>query len=388
MLKKNHLPISQAFENHNKEFQSLFVSNETSNDTKSNHNKIRSEDLMALKNSKFLKLKTFNYRKIRSFLIKQKPDFVLIGGYRIYDQLLSAICNIEKIKVYKIQHGFEIDFVNYKINSIIFKLVKILRLLNSAWNLGLISQSNPLRLSFHYIRYMIFGGSLKDTLLNNRLFNPSMLFVYSDYYKDFWFNKFGLNQDKMQIIDPPDFSIIKDLKFKKKEDACCYIAQTLVEDGRMQESEFVKFISEYKKIAKNVKTLYIKLHPRSELKYYDKLNGISNIQLVREFPKCKSYISHYSSMIFTAAFITDKIIIHEIKGHKTNNIFKQVNPEICQSVNQIIQTLKAKEFDNEFSVSKKIKDLRYYVSFKNIDPFNQIYKCIIKDLNSSLELKN
>jgi len=377
MLLKNHSPISNIFSSKNSNFKSVFVSNETSSNLDSEHNYLCERNLLKLNNSSYFKLKTFNHKKISKFLEDFDPDFVFIGGYRIYDQLITAICNINNIKIYKIQHGFEIDTVNYRLRSVLFKTVKVLRILNCSYNLALISKSSPFQLTLQYVNYFFNGISLKNTLLDNVLFHPTILFVYSEYYKDFWFNKFGLIKENMCNITPPDFLMVDKVSTQKQQQGCCYIAQTLVEDGRMSENEFRDLLTEYESIAKCVEVFIIKLHPRSELKYYENISKLKNVKITNDFPNCTSYLTHYSSLLYTAAFLSEYLILHELKSHKTHEIFKKVNPLIVNSTKEIITFLTKKISNEKISINKRKKELKYFADFENINPYEQVYNTII-----------
>jgi hypothetical protein len=381
MLKKNHYPVVDYFFKKNPDFQSVFISNETGINIYSQKNKIDENELLNLNNSSFMKFKTFNHKKLSKLLKKEKPDFLIIAGYRIYDQLITAICNNENINIYKLQHGFEIDSVNYKIKSILLKTTKVIRLLAASLNLGFVSNSDPFLLSLYYTRYILTGSKLKNTLLDNKLFHPTLIFVYSDYYKEFWFNKFGLDKSKMVYITPSDFSIINKIHKKQKQKGCCYIAQTLVEDGRLSKNEFIALLKEYESIVKSVSSFVIKTHPRSDISNYSVLTKYPNVTITNELPNCNSYLTHYSSLIYTVAFLSKNIIIHELNGHETPEVFKQINPKICNTVSEIIKTLKDTSIEALPSIDILKKKLKYFVEFEDIDPYENIYNNITINLN-------
>lgn len=373
MLKKNHSPIAKYFLKKKSNFQTVFISNETGSNLDTQKNKSDEIDLLNQNNTRFIVFKSFNHKRLRELLKREKPDFLFIAGYRIYDQLITAICNKENIKIYNLQHGFEVDSVNYKINSILLKTIKVLRLLLASFNLGLVSNSNPFLLTLHYVNYILKGSMLKNTLLDNKLFHPTLTFVYSDYYKEFWFKKFGLDKSKMTYITPNDFAIINKIKKKSRQKGCCYIAQTLVEDGRLSKNEFRLLLKEYEAIVKSVDAFIIKIHPRSDVSNYSFLTKYHNVKIVRELPNCNFYLSHYSSLIYTVAFLSKNIILHELNSHKTPEIFKQINPKICTTTSEIISIINDASDETLPSIDALKKKLKYFVEFEDINPLEKIY---------------
>lgn len=378
MLGKNLFPIANFFSENLPGFEALFVSAEISSNVNQEVEKSSLNKILNKKNFTFIKNRSFNAQKIEKTIDTFKPDFIFIGAYRIYDQLWAGIANLKGIKVYKIQHGFEVESVYYKSFTILSKTIKGLRLAYAAYNLAKISNSNPVKLFNQYKEYIIKGTSLKDTLLSNKLFHPTISFVYSEYYKDFWSNKFGFEKDKMKLITPQDFLLIKSVAEKPKVDACCYITQTIVEDGRMKERDFVKMLDEYIKIAKSVNKFIIKLHPRANVDYYNEFLKLDNVEITREFPNCSYYLTHYSSMIFTAAFFSNTLIIHEIEGNPTPSIFKNITSHVVRTPDEVIEVIKTSKEKPIPSLTDSKESLSYYASFTDKSPYQTIFEEIIK----------
>ncbi len=295
MLAKNLLPIAEYFTSNLNEFQATFLSFEISNNVDNEIENSSIQKIVQKNNYKYLKQTSFKPSTIRKILIANKPDFIFIGAYRIYDQLWAGIARKLGIKIYKLQHGFEVESVYYKSFTIIKKAFKVYRLFTAAFYLAKISNTNPFVLIYQYQRYIIKGTSLKNTLLNNNLFHPDLSFVYSNYYKNFWNEKFGFDKNKMTLIMPQDFLLINSVIEKPQQDAICYITQTLVEDGRIKEKDFTKILNYYLGIAELNKKIIVKLHPRSNVKLYRILTKNKNIEFTRDFPNCKFYITHYNS---------------------------------------------------------------------------------------------
>ncbi len=335
MLAKNHYPIAKYFSEKKENFESIFLSVEISSNLNAKVEEKSLETLNGFTNSQLLKCPNFNSSKISKILEKYSPDFVIIGAYRIYDQLLCALCKIRGIKVYNFQHGFEVNSVNYTVGGSLAKIKKSFKLLRTSYDLGGIISVNRFLFLRDYVSYILMGKNQLHSGLRNTKLHPFHSFVYSDWYKEFWNNKFGLDQSAMSLITPPDFLLIESVKKEPVIDGVCYITQTLVEDGRMTEKAFLQLLQDYKEIARKVNKFVIKLHPRAKVEYYDVFEEMDNVVIQREFPNSKVYLTHYSSMIFAASYLSKNLILHELEGHPTPDLFMEVSPVVARDITQL-----------------------------------------------------
>jgi hypothetical protein len=382
MLSKNLLPIANYFNEKQNDFEAIFVSVEILSYSDSNIEHKSLQNLTSKPNYKFLIFKSSNRVKIKNLLETLSPDLIFIGGYRIFDQLWVGICNRLSIPTYKLQHGFEIDSVYYKPISIITNFKKGIRISYAIYNLSKFVYHSFFILYIQYLRYIFLGKSLKDTFLNNVELQPKNTFVYSDYYKTFWNNKFGFNINNMTNITPIDFLLIPQIKKQKRVVACCYIAQTLVEEGRMKKNDFTNIMKQYLKIAEKTEKFIIKLHPQSNIDLYDSFKKLQNVQFTRDFPNCTSYITHYSSMIYTASFLSDYVILHELKGHITPKIFKDVASYITDDFNEIENLIKQSSFSKEPDFDEKKSKIKFYAIFEDINPYEKIFNTIKSEFST------
>ncbi|NQT02642.1 MAG: hypothetical protein HQ580_11505 [Planctomycetes bacterium] len=381
MLAKNLLPIANWFHQKNQNFKALFVSLEISSYTDKNIELTSLKNIKKNDGNKFISFKSFNKGKIEKFLKTNNPDMIFIDGYRIFDQLWIGIGKSLNIPTYKLQHGFEVNSVYYKPSIILSNFQKGIRMIFALYSLSKLLNENFLEIFTQYLKYLFNGETLRNSYLDNELLHPQKSFVYSDFYKHFWNNKFGFEYDKMVIITPIDFLLIPQIKEKKRENACCYITQTLVEDGRMNRGEFIKLIYEYKKIALKVDKFIIKLHPRCNIEHYNCFRNLKNVEFTRDFPNCTSYITHYSSMAYTASFFSDLVILHELKGHPIPKIFKEVASHIVTSYEEIIKILEKSTNTKEPDFEERKKKITYYAVYEKINPYERIYQTISKDFS-------
>jgi len=388
MLEKNLLPIAKYIQSKNKNFEAYFVSLELSSyispeiELKSRY-KIIQESAF-----EFIVFKSLRISKIKSFLISTKPDLIFIDGFRLFDQLWVGIAKQINIPVYKLQHGFEVETVFYKPLAVFVNIKKTIRMLHALYGLSCIADCRFIILLYQYSSYLFNGKSLMSTALSSIIFHPNKTFVYSEYYKEFWKNKFGFSINDMILITPIDFMLIPEIKKSKKQNACCYIAQTLVEDGRMSADDYNSLLHELALISLHTEKLIIKLHPRGNIQYYDIFNKYPNIEFTREFPNCNVYITHYSSLAYTAAFFSKKNILLEIKSHKTPDIFKKIGALIVKDVEGIYDILNDSSISEEPCLEEVKNQINYYAYYSDINPYETIFRTINNYLSPILLIEN
>lgn len=377
---KNFLPIANYINERQNDFSALFVSAEIASYTNKTLDEESKEKLLCSPNYAFFILKTFNHKKIEAFLKKQKPDFVFIDSYRIIDQLWVGIANKLGVKTYKLQHGFEIDTVHYKYVAIINQFSKCVRMGMASFHLSRFLKVSFASLFSDYFLYIFCGRPLRNSALAREELHPFVTFVYSEYYKMFWNKKFGFSLESMELITPIDFLMINKVREKERVAGCCYIAQTLVEDGRMKRDDFLKLMKQYKETVKGINSFIIKLHPRSDISMYDGFKDMPNVTITRDFPNCAVYLTHYSSLAFTAAFLSNTVILHELDGHPTPKVFKndaiskivadteEIKAILMESTNSIIPELEQRR-----------RELEYYAVFEEIDAYKKVYDRIKAD---------
>jgi len=376
MIAKNLLPIASQIFCINNQIQFIFVSLEISSNIDSNMEKDSINQIKELPHSSYYILKSFAPAGIDSFLKQQLPGIIILGAYRIFDMLWSLIAKRRGIRVFNFQHGFEVNSVYYKPYIMISKMNKSFRMLYALYYLSKLMQKNYLQMLSQFSQYFFKGKKLNNSYFDNKVLKPDHVFIYSEYYRDFWNKKFGLNPQYMSVIGPPDLMIVNEIRKKPKINGCCYLTQTLVEDGRMTKVEFNSLLNEYKIIAKRYENFIIKIHPRGNKDLYYELATLKNVKLMREFPNCDYYLTHYSSTAFVAYYISPKIVLHELKGHATPDIFLSSGFKTVNTVGDIL-----KSFDNHFDYSSEQKKfIDKFSPLPTRNPYNLVAKTVVENL--------
>lgn len=376
-LKKNYLSIAKHLADKDNVFQASFLNVETASYVV---NELEEKSTQEIRKYSFIELVcfgSFNRKKINAFLEKQQPDFLFIDAMNISNEVWIALCHERGIKVYLYPHGFEVENLYYKSSQIIGKLKKVLRYCYAVWNISIQLHLPYIKTLLQYVDFIRKGSPLKGTYLDNPRLYPDTVFVYSNYYKGFWDRKYGIRGVNYVQIMPFDFTLVDDILAKPEEDALCYITQTLCEDGRFSQEEFEHLLESYREVAKSVNKFIVKLHPRVDAGLYDRIfEGMSNVEIRRDFPHCKAYLTHYSSMVYTGVLSSGNVIIHELPGQPTATVFADVASTVVHSTEDIVTEYNRLSSQDSIPFDERCRRISNYATYTGISPFEVIYKTI------------
>lgn len=291
-------------------------------------------------------------------------------SYRITD--LYWTYNFKKIGVhtYQLQHGMyaeflERSFIGYF--SAMNRKMTYLRYLFSFLLKGKVSIflylfNKDFTKSFKVNEYIERNKKHKIVpLLSNHVF------VWGDYWKE-WFikNHYYTNLGDFTTIGNPDYhTFVKNKEQIKQPLKVCYIAQTFVEDGRMDRSAYKAIIDELSNIVKD--RLIIKLHPRSDKEIFETVVRNQGI-LTYGFPITGYYVGHYSSLLALAINEDSKVYLLEVNEEEIPHYFRNTVDGVFTSMKDLSSAILAN------NNSDRTSDISYY--FKNMEehPFSQIGK--------------
>lgn len=376
-LKKNYLSIARHLADEDSVFQAVFLNVETASYVVDELEEKSTQEIGKYDFIKLVGLGSFNRKRINVFLEEQKPDFLFIDSMNISNEVWIAICHEMGIKVFLYPHGFEVENLYYKSSQIIGKLRKVLRYCYAVLNISILLHLPYIKTLLQYINFIRKGSPLKGTFLDDPKLYPDTVFVYSDYYKGFWERKYGIRNVNYVQIMPFDFTLVGDILEKPEENALCYITQTLCEDGRFSQEEFERLLESYREVAKSVNKFIIKLHPRVNSRLYDRIfKGLPNVEIRRDFPHCKVYMTHYSSMVYTGVLSSGNVIIHELPGQPTANVFADVASTVVHSTRDIIAEYNRLSGQDIIPFEERCHRISYYAHYSGESPYDVIYKTI------------
>ena len=377
-LKKNFLGIADYFKAKDPNFDVLFITVDTASYVVPSM-EADAYKMISDKGYKLEHFTSFNRDKIRKKLLRIRPDYVLINAMNTYNQLWNALCKELNIKVYFYPHGFQIDNLFYEKSELLSKLRKVARYTYALYNIAKVTGRSFIKLFKAYSSYISKGADLKGTELDCTNLYPDTVFIYSEYYKEFWHRKYGISGVGYEYIMPHDFTLIESVLAKPQEDAFCYITQTLHEDGRYSKEQFFELLKSLRPVAGAVKKFYVKLHPRVESSMYDEaFAGLDNVEIIRDFPNCKVYMTHYSSMAYTSALISGKTIIYELPDQPTHEVYQEVASKIVFDVPQLIEAIKTLMVEPIADFESRKEIISKYATYSGISPFEVLYNTIYR----------
>lgn len=375
-LKKNYLGIADYCLKCQPSFQAIFVSVDSASNVV---NDMEERALEAIETSgyKVIHIRSFNRKVIEKWLDTEKPDILFSNAMNTYNQLWNCLCHKKSIKTLFYPHGFQIDNLYYKKTALFSKVSKILRYMYAIWNTSKEIKQPFLPMLRAYSQYIAKGAAMVDTPMDNKLLYPSKVFVYSDYYKEFWHRKYGIKGVDYEFIMPYDFLLVEPVLKKSQENAVCYITQTLYEDGRYSKSEFYDLLLTYRELANHVEKLYVKLHPRVESTEYEKaFEGLENVEITRDFPNCKCYITHYSSMAYLGKLISGNVIIHELPGQPTHEVYAEVASEIAYNMDEVVKAVTKLMGQPDMPLKDRKESISKYATYTGVSPYEVICNSI------------
>ncbi len=266
---------------------------------------------------------------------KNKIDVVFINGQRIADDRVIFAAKKLGIKTFMVQHGMYIPFLKRDVKFFTSKVKKALSYLYYTIDISR-QYKKDIFLPIKYFKVYVLGENQINAKIDRAFMNVDHVFVYGDYWKNFHVSQFGYQLSEQVTIGTPDLFDLDDIAKKPLDDSICYIAQTLVEDGRLERKKQLKFFKSLVDFSiLEGKELIVKMHPRADTSLYE--NTSDNVKFVfDEFPYCKTYIGHYSTLLAKSMSLNNtRTIIFEYEGHPTPHYFVESSVGTIKSTSEL-----------------------------------------------------
>ncbi|ACD90915.1 hypothetical protein Clim_1880 [Chlorobium limicola DSM 245] len=298
--------------------------------------------------SKVVYLPTLSMTKIQKLFKTHPPALFITIGMRLPDILMLSFFNRHQVPTCMVQHGLFIKHLERIPLHLVIgqKLIKFTQYLIYSYKISRVLKKSFLKTLYELYLYFIKGSHKIPQLkhINSSLILAKTAFIFDDNWKKYYFITYGYTEEQFYKIGNPDFLILKQLKSAVQENAVCYICQSLVEDGRYLRSDFMCYIKEIEEnLADDIK-VYFKMHPRSRMELYEELNT-DKINFTQEFPNCKFYLGHYSSLLAVAHDIS-QVIIWNLKGHQTPAEYVKYADMISNDWEEVRSFIRIKQQDN------------------------------------------
>lgn len=299
-----------------------------------------------------------SFRDLPDTVLRIKEKYFVNFGYRIADLYFTFKFKKLGFKALQIQHGMYQDFLKRSFLGYFSNMKKKIFYIQC---IGFLFSRFNLVLALYLMnKDLLKSYKINDYIRRNRskLHNvhSDKLFIWGEKWKD-WFieNQFYDNSIESIVIGNPDYHKFIKTDSEMKKTKVCYIAQTFCEDGRLQKSEYLKYIRAIS--GKFNKNLYVKLHPRSNKGLYkDVLKNGGEIDY--DFPISNTYIGHYSSVLALAFNMTkSSVYLLEINNEIIPKYFEENADIVFDTVNEF-QT-------HDFSQEIEIKERNIVEYFEN-----------------------
>lgn len=328
--------------------------------------------------SKAFYIKDLSPLKLKKIIDQYPPNSLTTIAQRIPDMWMLSYFNKLGHPTYLVQHGLWSDRLERVslIPLLIGKFSKFLNYINHVYSI-----CKLINIPFIYTLFDLYHFLLKENIdipktkfLNNNLLRANKAFIFDESWNNYYINKYGYNLDDLTYIGNPDLLLLKNKDIDNKEDAVCYLCQSLVEDGRFVYTEYKKFLQILINQVASNKKLYIKLHPRSKTEYYTIFENNKNVIFTNDLPICEYYIGHYTGLLATVKQITDNILIWKLPEHHTPEYFFQFGNIVTDNTEDLSNFIQGKiQFKNNSEIKKLSKQ-----ELDNFDPIKVIVENLLK----------
>ena len=268
------------------------------------------------------------------------PDGIVLFAHRFFEYMFTIEAHKHYIPTFNFQHGLYMD------STVISKLSKTTAI-------QLIKKKKEQIKLYSKCIYYINQGNIKRTaamlldltrqhdlyeVVNMRLgkaCNADISFIYGEYWKQYYIEQYRENETDFRIVGYPELEgTLKktDGLFSNNLPTICYLAQTSVEDGIIEESVLHAFLSVLKTEIGKI-NLILKLHPRSNIALYEELIRRPDNVLIwnyPEFPECDGYIGHESTVVARALYVTNKTMVYRLSEGRISP-FEKYSDYVCTS---------------------------------------------------------
>lgn len=315
----------------------------------------------------------------RDQIAKIRPKVIVVFAHRLPDIALLIAAKQLGISTVYYQHGLYIPFMQRTLSLFYSKALKTLRYAFYAISVGSVAGIGRISGFISFIKLFIFGHNIREVGLPIDKVTADRCLVYGDHWVDYHIEQYGYSKNDIKIVGTPDLDGVdldgsKILDNSSLENKFCYVAQTLVEDGRLERSVMENFLQN---LAGQIKSsdgeLLIKLHPRSDKSLYNSLG--CNYKFCEKFPAADIYIGHYSTILIRGIAYSEKFLLINFEGHEIPEYIRMLANEIVESddklyLDKAIESLRVKPKDSIGLIEKR-KKIKNYFNVSNQRSFDR-----------------
>ncbi|MFG1691681.1 hypothetical protein ACGF5M_05965, partial [Gemmatimonadota bacterium] len=241
-----------------------------------------------------------NVRELNSTVLRFPPDVFVCFGHRLPDIYWTYWFKKRGAQTAQVQHGLYTDFFPKSVGGFVSSPRRKLRYLRY---LGAIITSpirERLRTGVSILRKDFVFRRLEPRIAEEMM--SDRIFVWGEYWKEWYKTSLFYKSDRVEYTVCGSFdslSLQDPLELLQDDAGVAYVCQTLVEDGRMKPRMFARFLDRLSAFVEREESirLYLRLHPRTDLRLYSRLLAHPRIEATRQFPYVPRYLGHYSSLL-------------------------------------------------------------------------------------------
>lgn len=299
-------------------------------------------------------------KNIDLFLKRCNVKLIVFSNWRIPDIEFIQHAKVLNIKTILIQEGLiydgiSINSVNIEniIKSFVLFFNKSISYIDTMRRMCQYEKKSSIKLFSLIISKKKNITCILSDYFNNRLIADYVLIV-GEYWREYYHNQIGYPLNRIILVGDHDLDDFKTLN--KGEEAICYIASVLVEDGTIDRTEFLKFIRILSKCVNSNTKLYIKLHPRSDITLYGELrhNNVEFIDIPGYLPSVNLYIAHRGSLIGKALYESDNLVIWKFSS-ESHCFYERFATSVCEDFDELQKSIKS--IDLKKRTNKKRMDI-------------------------------
>jgi len=342
--------------------------------------KKRLADNIALVN--FVKIKYENIESLSADITERKIRVMVVMAQRIPDNFVVLSAKMSNVPTLMLQHGLYVPFMRRNARLFIENIRKTFLYIYLLKQVSKHIEFGPFKTFCAFIKHYIYGRLLGSQEFPNEKLACDLVFVHGEYWKEFHKKQFGYSFLNQVVVGSHDFNI-RDVGEEKYDVRICYVAQTLVEDGRLSRERMERFVESFLKPIAEIygDKFVLKLHPRSDLSLYKQLSTEATIER-KYFPSSSVVIGHYSSLLIESITFTDKLFLFEFNGHRTPEYLEMIASDIFKeglSFSDLTQVVADREsesicHDKRLSLQDR---LSYYFGDPAIDSLGAVADLIM-----------
>lgn len=279
------------------------------------------DDDRGLEGVRFPDRSTFLHRgaptatRVRALLDEAAPDALVTTAQRIPDSVFVSAARDRGTMTFMFQHGLYLPFMKREASLFLRKAVKTLHYVRYAALLARMHGASPVRYVRELSAVFVRGKGYSRAQIDRDRMNVDLVLLNGEFWRAFHTRQYGYPPECQVVVGYPDYDQLPAIEQKPRQDAVCYVAQTLVEHGRLDENAYRSFLRQLSQAVTN-RPLLVKLHPASNVDLYAELASRPNVHLVHDIlPHATHYVGHYSTYLALVPFLSRNLLLWELEGH-------------------------------------------------------------------------